>query len=89
MNISDFCAVCERLASDGIQISEASYQGKSFGSWFIDVPHHGSLRRAVWDGKDGWLVIQSQSSGGNWTDEWIGREAALQTVDQAVSRLRA
>ena len=86
MNINDFCASCERVAGEGAEIAEATYNGQSFGSWFIEVPHKGRRRRAVWDGKNRWLIIQSAPQG-DWTDDWIGREPDEQTVDQVVRRL--
>jgi hypothetical protein len=87
MNISDFCAACEWLAGEGVQIHEATYHGRAFGSWFIDVSLEGTLRRAVWDGRDRWLTIQSQLTGTGWQDEWIARDAAAQTVEQVITRL--
>lgn len=88
MNITDFCAACEWLAGESIEINKATYDGASFGSWFIDVPHQGKLRRAVWDGRDRSLVIQSQVTADVWEDEWIAREGDEQTVEQVVTRLR-
>ena len=88
MNISDFCTACEWLAGDGIQINKAAYDGEAFGSWFIDVPHRGKLLRAVWDGRDCPLVIQSQVTADAWNVEWIAREADEQIVEQVVTRLR-
>lgn len=88
MGISDFCAACEWLAGDGLEISEATYSGQSFGSWFINVLHKGGIRRAVWDGRDRWLVIQSKGSNDDWKDEWVSRDTAEHTVENVVSHLR-
>jgi hypothetical protein len=88
MNLSDFCAACEWLAGEGIEICEASYHGRSFGNWFIEVSHNGKLRRAVWDGRDRWLIIQSQHDTNDWQDEWIARKDSEQTVEEVVTRLR-
>jgi hypothetical protein len=89
MNINDFCASCEWVTGEGAEIAEAIYNGQSFGSWSIGVPHKGRRRRAVWDGKDSWLIIQSGQSEGDWTDDWIGRDPDEQTVEQVVRRLRS
>ena len=88
MGISDFCAACEWLAGDGVEISEATYSGNSFGSWFINVTRKGGCLRAVWDGRDCSLVIQSKRPKDNWKDEWVPRDAAEQTVENLVCRLR-
>lgn len=87
MNINDFCTACEWLAGERIQIHEASYYGRAFGSWFIDVSQDGKLRRAVWDGRDRWLIIQSQQAN-DWQDEWIGKDDLDHTVEQLITRLR-
>ena len=87
MNINDFCASCEWLTGEGADIAEATYNGQLFGTWFIEVHGKGTRRRAVWDGKDQWLIIQSGQSQGGWIDDWIGRKPDEQTVEQVVQRL--
>jgi hypothetical protein len=87
MTISDFCASCEWLNREGAEINEAKYNGAAFGSWFIEVKHERKRRRAVWDGRDRWLIIQSANSEGEWKGIWIGREPGEHTVEQLVRRL--
>ena len=88
MNFSDFCAACELLAKDGIQVDKAEYDGLAFGSWFVEVSFNGRPRRRIsWDGRDRWLILQSQDADQTWKDEWVSREPHEQTVAQVMSRL--
>lgn len=48
--------------------------------------------RIVWDGKDGWVIIQHETSERFqgmmvWKDLWTGRERHEQTVDFIVSKI--
>ena len=88
VNINDFCAACEWVAGDGLDIRQANYDGQHFGSWSIDVRQGGKLRRAFWDGRDRWLLFQTKQADGSWTDDWIGRNADEQKVERVVDLLR-
>ena len=89
MQLNDFCAICERLAGEGVQVDKAQYDGLTFGSWYIEISADGRpARRLIWDGREGWLLLQSRDAKSRWKDEWMGRDPEQQTVEQAITRLR-
>ena len=74
------------LAEAGYRQSEAESHHAGFGSWWViidAVPR----ARVVWDGTDGWLIVQREESG-DWSDAWIGKNPAEQTPERLVSVLR-
>jgi hypothetical protein len=65
----------------------------AFGSWLVAIEHSPRLR-VVWDGKDGWAVIQLQTDelfAGRpvWKDIWIGTTSEDQTPHGIVRALQS
>ncbi len=91
MNKRAFKQTAKLLAAAGVEPASSSYDWNAFGSWFIDVqtsPPH----RVVWDGKDGWLIVQRQTTevfNGQpvWEDIWVEQDQAKQTPDNVVEAL--
>jgi hypothetical protein len=92
MNVDAFESAEHLLTRAGFAVTEAHYHAQDFGSW--DVVAEATLRvRIVWDGRDGWLIVQRQSdespnSPPEWTDVWIERDRARQTLANAILKLR-
>ena len=82
------------LAEKGFTEAEGGirYTGEAFGSWVITLAHQPRLR-IVWDGKDGWAVIQAElirdrrTYGDPWQDLWIGKQDEDQAPDAVVRAL--
>ena len=53
--------VAKDLKSFGIQMLEASYAYKSFGSWWFAYQIKGENYRVVWDGRDGSLRLDADN----------------------------
>jgi hypothetical protein len=92
MTREDFDRTCELLRGRGFVVEQSSYDHQCFGSWWVSVAHHPPLR-IVWGGKDGWAVVQRQTSKRFqglpiWQDLWVGRDCAAQTADFAVSKFQ-
>ena len=80
------------LNQSGFIIDEARFDHESFGSWFIYVGSNPRLR-IVWDGKDGWLIIQRETSKifnglRIWEDLWVGRELCEQNPEIAADKVK-
>ena len=88
MTEADFQRSQVVLRDAGYQISAAWYDEEMFGSWGIEVTREGlPKQQVVWDGKDGWLVVQAFASSGSWMDKWVGRKKSEQTVEAALDQL--
>jgi hypothetical protein len=86
------------LAERGFTEDEVMpYTGDDFGSWAIALSHAPRLR-IVWDGKDGWVIIQWEGVGVPrppgyspwevpWEDLWIGKQPEDVTPDAVVKAL--
>ena len=59
MKFGDFCEVGRLIAERIRDPFAASYDYNSFSSWHISVIAGRRPVRLVWDGRDGWLVIQT------------------------------
>jgi hypothetical protein len=92
MNQNDFLRLQHLLRDAGFAIVEATYSREAFGSWHIDVKST-PRRRVIWDGKDGWLIVQEETEerfGYDfvWNDVWVGRVPVDQTCEAAVEAVR-
>lgn len=76
----------ERLRDAGLNERAAHYDDASFGSWYIEIEAKRSLR-VVWDGKDGWLILQGKNVEGGWEDLWIAKTEAEQTPSAIVHHI--
>ena len=79
------------LSEEGFQVTQARYHAREFGSWYI-VANATPPVRILWDGKDGWLVVQTQSdeslkSPPEWVDAWIERDRERQTLANLIRRI--
>jgi hypothetical protein len=74
MNKRTFKAVSRLLTEAGLDITERRYDRQAFGSWFIEMETDPSLR-VVWDGKDGWLIVQEK------TDEIFNDQPVWKEID--------
>jgi hypothetical protein len=86
-----FRSVQDLLLKHHLSISEASYQRRSFGSWFVQVTTRPPLR-IVWDGKEGWLILQEETEQvfrdmRVWKTLWEARSQTQQTAKEAVDSL--
>lgn len=88
MDLSNFCAACEMLDREDVEVWEARFDGHSFGSWYITVRRGNELRRSVWDNRDGWLRHQSSRTSGVWDDVSDARGVEAQTVEHVVNFLK-
>ena len=92
MTKEDFELTRELLRGHGFTVEGAACDPAHFGSWWVSVAHKPPLR-IVWDGKDGWVVVQRETGErfqGRpvWEDVWIGRDRETQTVALVVSKVQ-
>ena len=67
------------------------YTGQSFGSWYVTVAHQPRLR-VIWDGKDGWMIIQRETNRPyhwdphqrDWDVLWVAKQPDDQTAAEEV-----
>ncbi len=90
MDIQEFNTLQALLVGAGLEILDARFDQSSFGSWFVTVGTEPRLR-AVWDGKEGWVVVQKQTSArdSSWHDIWIGRDHDEQNAQRVAETIRA
>ena len=75
------------IVDAGFSIEDARYQGRHFVSWTIELSRHGlKPHLLVWDGRDRWIILQSQR-GSDWVDEWVIREPLPDTIEQVIAHL--
>ena len=92
MTKEDFERTSELLRHRGFTVGESSYDPKAFGSWYVCVVRQPRLR-IVWDGKDGWAIVQQETSERFqgmtvWEDLWVGQERQTQTPEFVVSKFQ-
>ena len=88
MTEDDLRRSAEMFRHAGFSLEESRYDEECFGSWFIEVAREGlPKQRVVWDGKDGWLIVEAYASSGSWMDKWIGRKKSEQKPEVALSQL--
>jgi hypothetical protein len=93
MDEGDFRAIQVLLRENGLALGLARYHPEAFGSWYVEVVAAPPLR-IVWDGRDGWLLVQVKTSevfnGSDvWRDIWIEKECSQQTPERAVATVLA
>ena len=91
MNEQDFHRTTELLGLDGWTVFQAGYVESGFGSWTVETTTTGLHARVVWDGRDGWLIVQERHATAEhpeWLDLWIGKTPDVQTPELAVTQLR-
>jgi hypothetical protein len=92
MDKADFEDTQAELVRAGFAIDDASYSDESFGSWLVVVETVPRIR-VVWDGKDGWLLVEIETTNvfagiTVWETRTTCREVADQTTSRAVSAVR-
>lgn len=85
MEASDFETFRAAMRRHGFGETEARYDEAAFDSWFIVIGDPPAVR-VVWDGKEGWLVVQQRREG-EWVDVWLARDEADRTPDAVVGQL--
>ena len=89
MTEEDFRCSEELFRRAGFRVNDCRYEEEQFGSWWIELSREGLPRqRVVWDGREGWLLIEVFASSGTWMDKWIGREKSEQTASAALAQLK-
>lgn len=89
MNVEDFALACARFNREGFEVRRAECDDRIFGSWTIDFSlGKRGTRRLIWDGTDGWLILQVRRDD-TWKDVWIARDRADQTVERTISEIHA
>jgi hypothetical protein len=80
------------LGERGFVESETRYDEEAFGSWLIALENRPRLR-ILWDGRDGWLVIQGELLHVRpevpWTDLWMGKQSEDASASAVVTALEA
>ena len=89
LKLKDFARTCELAENAGLSVSEAKFDGRHFGYWYVEVCRKGlSPRMILWEARDGWVIVQTQRADGSWDDEWIVREPRADTIEEIIARLR-
>ncbi|WP_447726804.1 hypothetical protein [Sphingomonas koreensis] len=73
------------VRASGRKIVHARYDDQVFGSWGIEIKATPFRRCLIWDGEDGWFIVQTRRSFQRWQDEWVGRDGA--TLEVALNHL--
>ena len=82
-------AVRSKLLELGYREQAARYDQSVFGSWFVEIEQNPPLR-VIWEGKDGWLILQREAAVGRWEDVWLAKsetERTLEALIRAVASL--
>jgi hypothetical protein len=92
MNKNDFENTQAALVQAGFTVEDASFSTENFGTWII-VVSTAPRTRVVWDGKDGWLVVETETTrmfaGARvWDEAAIFRDAKDHTGARAVDAVR-
>jgi hypothetical protein len=80
------------LQEAGFVIDETDFDCEDFGSWFVCVRSNPRFR-IVWDGRDGLLLVQRETSKNRsglrvWEDTWAGRCTGNQSPKIAVDKVK-
>jgi len=86
----EFAQVVQQLEEAGLTIEEAKYFNRAFGSWDIEVSNAvGDRGLLIWDGRDRWIILQTQDDQGTWVDDRIVRDPQDDTIQQIIDRLNS
>jgi hypothetical protein len=78
------CA-CE---SAGCQVRQFVSALGPFGTWLVEIEHHGEEKRILWNGKEERLILQVKLSQGGWEDP-MAIAVATKTLDGFVDGVNA
>ena len=78
VGVPEYEEVRRELSTAGFREAATRYDEASFGSWFVVIDQQPRLR-IVWDGKDGWLILQRADGAGGWDVVWVARHEDEQT----------
>lgn len=87
MSESRFRDTIQALEAEGMQVLASKYYQRVFGSWFIEVKGN-PLVRVSWDGREGWVIIETAQGKATWVERWIGRTPEEQSVEVVVQKVR-
>lgn len=93
MSIDAFGQAVKAVKDAGLVIKEQVYQEKAFGSWYVVIATTPSLR-LVWDGKEGWYVVEEETGEKfngfqQWKELWIEQDPNPQSIQIGVNKLCA
>jgi hypothetical protein len=92
MDQTTFEQIMNSISSAGFVIETVeNHESNGFGSWYLVIraePRH----RIVWDGKDGWLLIEREigpamQGFAEWDTVWIGRDSREQSPTHVIAKL--
>ena len=89
--------VAKRLKSFGVQLLEATYACRTFGSWWLAFQVKGENYRIVWDGRDERLRLDADkglkaSFGYEWIEDvelethGLHRDTLIQKIETLIER---
>jgi hypothetical protein len=69
--IRELCDAAQEVAAQDFTVASLHADWALFGSWIIEVRKHREAVRFIWDGRDGFLTVES-SPLQNWSypNEW-------------------
>ena len=80
--------MCGEFERAEFEVNDARYEGKHFGSWYIELERKGIRSRQIsLDGRDGLLIVQIQNADGEWIDDWHTLIPEEQSFEKIVARL--
>ena len=86
-SLDHFCGLCLEFQKAGYDVDDARFEGRHFGSWYLQIKRDGIRARQLgWDGRDHLLIVQVRD-GDNWADEWHTFDAEEQSFGSIVARL--
>lgn len=90
MNELYFIATKKRFEEAGLKIINSEYHSSAFGSCYIELIAKPNCR-FVWDGKDGWFVIQQETEevyyGSRvWKEVWTSEKSEETGYQQAFEK---
>ncbi|HEX6375586.1 MAG TPA: hypothetical protein VFZ91_07680 [Allosphingosinicella sp.] len=77
------------MAEDaGLTVSEAKYDGRNSGYWYIELSRTGRPPRMIlWEARDRWMIVQTRGADGVWIGERIMKEVREDTIEEVIARL--
>lgn len=80
------------LGEANLNVTEAEYHNKAFGSWFIDV-FTNPIYIIVWDGKKSWLVVEEKTDEifnniAVWKEKWVVKNPNEYDLQHGINYLK-
>ena len=92
MNGANFDELRVAIMQNGFGVEEVVRHPEHFDSWHVTIAAAPRLR-IVWDGREGWLIVQQETTeifNGSivWRDLWIAKTASQKTPERVIQVLR-